>query len=290
LITIKNVSDCTFKEVQDAWNNGFEGYSLDVTITMERLLQSMVIEGKYPDTSFIAFQNGQPVGLVLNAIREVGGKKIAWNGGTGVSQSHRGQGVGEELIGKSIDLYTSSGVEVAYLESIADNKPAIKLYEKMGYTIFDYLSFLEADTLLGTFQYKDETYHVESTHWSNIKKLPFYQEEVPWQNRFENVQGAEGIIIYKNGNPVSYSLTKQVFNATGEVIAIILYQLGLDESAAGLEDLTLYTLNQIFKPDQLSCKRIVSNFSKSRDKVYSLLIENGFKATVQQVHMKKQIS
>jgi GNAT superfamily N-acetyltransferase len=291
LVTIKKASDCTFKEVRDAWNKGFEGYSIDVTITMERLLHSMVTEGKYPDTSLIAFDNDQPVGLVLNAIREIDGKKIAWNGGTGVAVSHRGQGIGEELIGKSIELYKVNGVDAAYLESIANNEPAIKLYEKMGYTIFDHLSFLEANTLLPeSFNYKGEHYHLESTHFSNIKKLPFYQEEnIPWQNRFENVQGGEGSIVYKNGEPVSYSLTKQAYNASGEVIAIILYQIGLDDSIDELEDLMLYTLDQIFKPKQFSCKRVISNFPKSQEEVYSLLVDNGFKPTVQQVHMKKII-
>ena len=40
-------------------------------------------EGLSPRLSVVAFKNNEPVGIVKNGIREIDGKKVAWNCGTG---------------------------------------------------------------------------------------------------------------------------------------------------------------------------------------------------------------
>lgn len=62
----------------------------------------------------------------------------------GVSYTSRGKGVGKLLLREALRLAEESGVlEIIYLMVRADNIPAIRLYEEMG---FDHLAILKNDT------------------------------------------------------------------------------------------------------------------------------------------------
>ncbi len=55
------------------------------------------MEGLSAELSIIAFQDEQPVGIALSGLRTIDGKKVAWNGGTGVAVPLRSQGVDGNL-------------------------------------------------------------------------------------------------------------------------------------------------------------------------------------------------
>lgn len=57
----------------------------------------------------------------------------------GVTPEHRGLGLGTQLIYRTLAGFRSVGLQHAYLEVTADNEPAIRLYERLG--------FLRAKTL-----------------------------------------------------------------------------------------------------------------------------------------------
>ncbi|MBB6454101.1 GNAT superfamily N-acetyltransferase [Salirhabdus euzebyi] len=285
-IDIKKMSNCTFEEVLVAWNKGFEGYHVDVTLTEEKLLTNMVREGKYPNTSYVAFQAGEPIGILLNAIKPINGQTIAWNGGTGIAKNARGHGIGQLLVETALKLYEEKGVNTAYLEAISNNDKAIKLYEKMGYDVIDRLSFLEANELTEDFSYTNE-YEIKEYHSSNMEKLPFYDGEVPWQCRFENVEGAMSCVVFKDGKPVSYFLKKTAVNGKGELVATVLYQMGIDHNHAEVNDIISFTLHNIFGPKSLNSNRLAINFPHKNKMVLEYLLSHGFETKLEQVHMKK---
>ncbi len=53
--------------------------------------------------------------------------------GISVVKSHWGQGVGSALLAKIIDYARQNGIEIIDLNVRADNKRAIRLYEKIGF-------------------------------------------------------------------------------------------------------------------------------------------------------------
>ncbi|TGV13074.1 GNAT family N-acetyltransferase, partial [Mesorhizobium sp. M00.F.Ca.ET.186.01.1.1] len=141
MITIKRMSDCTFAEVTKAWNRGFEGYFVSIVMTEEMLVQRLGNEGYVMGLSVVAFDGEEPIGLVASGLRTIGGKKVAWNGGTGVATEYRRQGVGRQLIDATLELYKEAGVQVATLEAMSQNSKAIALYEQKGYEVVDRLLF-----------------------------------------------------------------------------------------------------------------------------------------------------
>src|SRR5215470_18766909 len=97
--TIKLLSDCSFDQAVRIWNLGFQGYRVDMTVSLESYLARLHDELISLECSFVAFVLDEPVGFLLNGVRvETTGRKLAWNGGTGVSPQFRRTGVGRLLM------------------------------------------------------------------------------------------------------------------------------------------------------------------------------------------------
>src|SRR6185295_9393834 len=116
MLEFRRMSTCSFQTAVEVWNEGFQGYAIDLTLSLDSFLSRLTANGISPDHSFVAFNEGAPVGFVLTALRTEGDLKLAWNGGTGVIPAMRGKGVGKALIDAAIELYETELVDVALLE------------------------------------------------------------------------------------------------------------------------------------------------------------------------------
>src|SRR6185312_12789886 len=142
-LEIRRLNTCTFDEALQIWNGGFEGYFVNMTLSLDAYIARFQNDNLSAKHSLVVFSEGKPAGFLLNGIRANEGRRVAWNGGTGVSREFRGQGLGKVLVKAALNLYAEEGVEVATLEALSTNDTAIALYEKCGYQIVDRLVFLE---------------------------------------------------------------------------------------------------------------------------------------------------
>jgi ribosomal protein S18 acetylase RimI-like enzyme len=127
-VLIKKLTECSLNDILHAWNNGFQGYDVNVSMNMKQLLSRMDIQNLSPEHSFLAFDEQKPIGIVLNGLRKTKtGKIIAWNGGTAVVPEYMHQGIGRMLIEASIAMYKKENVHIATLEALSQNKKAIQL-------------------------------------------------------------------------------------------------------------------------------------------------------------------
>ncbi|MFF2793276.1 GNAT family N-acetyltransferase [Lysinibacillus xylanilyticus] len=279
---IKTVSQCTLEEILKAWNKGFEGYFVRIEMNEEMFLKRLVGEGLSPELSIVAFDHNNPVGIVLNGFRRMDGKKTSWNGGTGISPDYRGKGVSRALMEETIAIYERENVEVATLEAIKENKVAIALYEKYGYTITNQLLFLSGEYEVNV--EKQAAIHVETIRPEQLPHLSFYQEDVPWQCSWQsNKQGEAKIFYNENNEAVGYMLYRIVWNQAGEIDSIVLYQLELLENGT-VEQIPHF----IASITNHIVKLATVNFSASNPAT-SYLIENGLEVKTEQVQMKKNM-
>src|SRR6476619_534811 len=130
MLEIRRMNTCSFQTALEVWNAGFHGYFVDLTVPLEQFLQRLIYENVSLEHSLVAFDDGRPVGFLLNAFRSSGGKKIACNAGTGVVPDMRGKGVGNALVAATIEVYRNESVDVALLEVIQANHSAIAVYKK----------------------------------------------------------------------------------------------------------------------------------------------------------------
>lgn len=290
MLEIKRLSECTIDEGVKAWNVGFEGYYFDATTTPENFVNRLVLEGLSPRLSIVAFKNNEPVGIVKNGIREIDGKKVAWNGGTGVSSSHRKFGIGKALMEATLDIYREEGVHTATLEAIADNQKAISLYEKIGYKTIDQLEHLELKDAL-EINVPESVFLVEKTVPQKIKFVSFYKSMNPWQTQWQSARDSEAIIIKDptDDSIVSYAYYRQNFNPEGTPIGTVLFQCEANPEREDAEKILRFTLSQVFGTYS-DMRRIVPNIPIQASRLtYSLLNDLGFSPIAKQVYMVKEM-
>jgi len=281
MMNIKTVSQCTFEEVLRAWNKGFEGYFVPIDMSTEMFLQRLVGEGLSAEHSIVVFDHDEPIGIVMNGFRIINGKKVAWNGGTGISPFYRGKGVSRLLMEETLAIYERENVEIAVLEAIKENSVAIALYEKYGYAITDQLQFLSGEYAARVEQ--TSAIRAEIIRPEQLPHVPFYQEDVPWQCSWHSVKQGEARVFYNEANDVlGYMLYKTVWGKQGELERVILYQLEvLDVSNVKLLPHFLASLTA----QKVNISAV--NFLASNPAT-SYLVANGLKVTTEQVQMKKQ--
>ncbi|ANB61584.1 GNAT family N-acetyltransferase [Anoxybacteroides amylolyticum] len=290
MLQIKRLAECTLEEAVRAWNAGFEGYYFPIQLTIESFLHRLVGEGLSPSLSIIAFHHDEPVGIMLNGIRECQGITMAWNGGTGVAPSFRKTGVGTELMKTTLDIYEQAGVDFATLEAISENERAIALYKKFGYEIVDeleYLQFQEAvPRLLDT-----ETFQVETTVPQQVSHLPFYKGLHPWQTQWQSAKDGEALLVKdEQGDDIGYAYYRRVFDGAGKHEKTILFQCEAHPARDDAELILRLLLTKIFSDFSDKVVKVVPNVPITHSSAtYSLLKEIGFQLMVKQVWMRKQI-
>lgn len=294
VITIKRMIDCTFAEVTKAWNRGFEGYFVPVTMTEETLVQRLGAEGYSLSLSVVAFDGQEPIGLVASGLRTVNGRQLAWNGGTGVATAYRRQGIGRRLMQATLDNYREAGVDIATLEAISQNDKAIALYQQLGYDLVDRLLFwqrtegLSADAFGVT---SDSPYRVRRILTQQVAGISFYQADVPWQNQWQSLRDGEALLVEDGQEqPVGYALFKRMVDETGKVAAIVLRQCVAKPGHPDAERILAVALTHVYAPYTLECRRSTFNLPASQEKLLRILERAGFGPSgTEQVYMIKKM-
>ncbi|HYK71867.1 MAG TPA: GNAT family N-acetyltransferase [Pseudoneobacillus sp.] len=292
MIEIKRLEECTIEEGVKAWNVGFEGYYFDATTTSENFITRVVTEGLSPRLSIVAFKDKEPVGIVKNGVRLVNGKKVAWNGGTGVASQLRKQGIGHILMEETLRIYREEGVDVATLEAISDNERAIALYQKIGFEVVDNLVHLE---LKGSFTLKEvpsyQDYRIERAVAQQIGTLSFYKGMNPWQTHWQAAKEGEAILVKgMEGTEIGYAYYKRSFDPQGKHIGTTLFQCEADPNRKDAESIIHFLLQHLFNSFQEDIRRVIPNLPKTKSSLtYKVLDQLGFKPIASQVYMTKDM-
>ncbi|HXD30523.1 MAG TPA: GNAT family N-acetyltransferase [Pyrinomonadaceae bacterium] len=286
---IKLLSECSLADALLAWNEGFKGYFVDMTMSLDDYVSRLHYLFVSPELSLIAFHAGRPVGFLLNGIRVNNGKTVAWNGGTGVSPDLRGAGIGKALVQAALELYRKKEVEVATLEAVSTNERAINLYKSLGYEVVDRLIFLQRDGEVD-FPKATQGYSVRASTPHEVGVLDFYDESTPWQTQWQTLTRNNGealIVSASDGVEVGYALYRKQLDAQGSLIGIAMHQcrvragLGVDEAEA----VAICALRQVYSPLEVDCHRTTNNFSSSQARILGILESAGFTTFIEQAHM-----
>ncbi|SOC15469.1 ribosomal protein S18 acetylase RimI-like enzyme [Ureibacillus xyleni] len=231
---IKTIDKCTLVDILSIWNEGFSNYFVPVHMDVNSFLKRLANEDIDASSSFVAEEDGQLQGILLNGFYEHNGEILAWNGGTAVHPNARRKGVGRMLLQKSLVEYKARGVKRASLEAIKENTGAILLYEEFGYKIKDELIYFKGHID------KQASIDVEFINPKLLPKLSIYNEDVPWQCRLQSNFSAQAAIFFdQSKNPIGYALFKQTGDETTNIIQLELTEtVTQDEFLAMLASLT----------------------------------------------------
>lgn len=286
---IKRLSQCTLEEALTAWNKGFEGYIVPIKMDLQAFVNRMISEGLSPDKSIVVFMNGEPCGIIMNGFRENNGRKIAWNGGTGIAPEFRGKGLSAAMMEEVLNIYKAEKAHTAVLEAIEENERAIKLYKKAGYVITDHLLYLykklnhKEPGLL-----KENYFSIKRLYPEQLQSLSIYDSKAAWQCQWQSAKhGEAAVLISEDGKEEGYILYKRILEAGGRTDRIFIYQLKFNNEN-DYEKMTESILGHLFLDGDDSIDFTAVNISVS-DPVSKALLKMGFEKKIGQVMMEKPL-
>lgn len=131
---LQSLSSVSLTELTQAFNKAFSDYFVPLQLSEEAMavkLRSESIDLRY---SIGAFEDNQLKGFILHGIDTWSGRRAVYNAGTGVVPACRGKGLTRQLYATIVPQLKAEGMVEHQLEVIEQNAPAIRVYEKVGFT------------------------------------------------------------------------------------------------------------------------------------------------------------
>lgn len=132
---IKNLKDTPFADVIAALSESFSDYLVPLPSEVAYWENRFKAARVDFELSFGMFDKEKLVGFIINGIDHIAGVKTAFNTGTGVTKSARGQGVTDKLYQYALPIFKDQGIQRCSLEVIEKNDRAIHVYERIGFSI-----------------------------------------------------------------------------------------------------------------------------------------------------------
>ncbi len=141
MITIKQLTNTTVKEIHQAFAKAFADYEEPFDLTIEQLKYMIERRGFKAELSFGAFAGDELIGFTLNGIGILNNELTAYDTGTGITKAYRKQGIATRLFEESLPVLKQNHVTQYLLEVIKTNIKAFELYKKADFEVlreFDY--------------------------------------------------------------------------------------------------------------------------------------------------------
>lgn len=286
-LIFKKMSNMKFEEAHELFNKGFEGYMIPMNLNIDQFVDRFGTDGLSAELSVVAFHDNSPIGFVLQGIKEEGGLTISWNGGTGIIPEYRGKQIGFQLIMEAEKLLLEKEVDIATLEALTENIPAIRLYEKSGYHIADQLLFLSGPGPLVEKLPELDNYELERIPAFQTIGTNIFPSLVPWQTAASNVSkvGGEVVVLKKDGAIKGACLLRKRGVYGEKPTGITLFQLAPYEC---IEEVVLLLAHAL--EFDMDLTRSTYNFSEGNGEIVGALLCSGFEETqISQVFMTKKL-
>lgn len=129
---LNNVKD---KDIIDCINSAFADYAIPIHLTEDKLIEFFQESGIDRSISFAVYFQENIIGLILNSPCSINNEKNIFLAGTGVVPEHRKKGFFTNLYKFNEQELYKNKYQKYYLEVLQQNKNAINLYQKNGFTI-----------------------------------------------------------------------------------------------------------------------------------------------------------
>ncbi|MCZ8521243.1 MULTISPECIES: GNAT family N-acetyltransferase [Paenibacillus] len=297
-VEIRRLADCTLNDAVQAWNQGFSDYYIDIPMTASLFTRVKYgIEDIHPDHSFLAYVGGVPVGLLLNGIRSIRGRKVVWNGGTAVAPGFRRLGVGRELMTRTLEEYRALRVDSAQLEAVSQNERAIALYKQFGYrtveTLHVYGGEVAEDGGRSTEKRPREAsanragaYVLRPASPREAAEMAFHPDPVPWQMQWGSAKEGQAVIAEDpgTGRTAGYLLYRNAYNEEGKLAATSILQCCTDGGRQDTQEILQVLLRSVLSVG--GARRVTANaVPDTQPHLMKALDSLGLQRKMQQVHM-----
>lgn len=213
---VKNLENIDLEKLVAVINLSFSDYIVPLQLNLEILKAKIKAEDIKMELSMGVFDGDEMLGCMLHGLRDTEEGLTVYNGATGVIPSHRGKGLVRKMYEHLLPELKKLEVKHMVLEVIAGNHPAIKAYERMGYTVLRTL-----DCYRGTIQVKNnkpvsKLKEINAVEWTEL--MSFWDTKPSWQNAVQSLENSKEncrfVAAYRDDLLVGYT----VFNPTSRKI------------------------------------------------------------------------
>lgn len=294
-MSFRSLNECSIRDMTALWNAGFEHYVSNMSRTPFQMAMRLGRYHIHPELSVAAYIDGEPAGFVMIGWREIGGKKLAWNGGTGVASAFRGRGLSKPLLSEAVRRVRAAGADRLSLEVRTDNDRAIAAYRSQGFVAVDRVVHWSCKDFERTpFQHKlEEGLALLCDVPSRVAHLPFYNSErCSWTTEWFNLESAQSMLaIDRFGKVVAYALFQEEQSPTnGAANTIRLFHCEADPGHANRSGLIRAMLAELWKPCALGVARRVQYARASNAELTEALEEAGFVRTQEEYLMHLELA
>ncbi len=175
----KTLANVEIDELLAVFNLSFSDYIVPFHLTKEVLASKINAEKLDMNISVGVFEEGKLVSFILQSEKQENGKKIIYNGGTGVVPESRGKGLVRKMYDFIIPVLKERGADVLLLEVIQGNTAAIRAYENLGFTIMRKLLCFKGNINSGLENSMITIKEMKDLQWENLRT--FWDIEPSWQ-------------------------------------------------------------------------------------------------------------
>lgn len=209
---ITTLEGIPLSEITECFNEAFSDYFIKFNVTELYLQQRWKGAGVDFSLSTGVLDNEKLVGFIVNGVRDCNGLKTAFNTGTGVIPSHRGNGLTEKMYQFLLPRFNENGIQSLSLEVIQENAKAIHLYEKVGLKIKRGLNCYSGEIKVEKPNSTQDLVfkRLELPQWDMFKSL--YDFEPAWDNINISIKTCEELFSFygveKNSRVIAFAIVK----------------------------------------------------------------------------------
>lgn len=177
---IKTLEKTDTKDIVNTFNQSFSDYFIPFELNQEQLTSKMIADKTDLELSVGVFEQGDLVAFILHGFDVRNSQKLIYNGGTGVIPEKRGFGLTKQMYQFILPILTKKGINKLLLEVIAQNTPAIKSYQQVGFkTIREVICYKGKAEITQTNQ-ELVIQELKSYNWDLMES--FWEITPTWQN------------------------------------------------------------------------------------------------------------
>lgn len=285
---LKYLTGVSLELIQECLQESFLDYPLDLSyMTVEVMRHRNLLCRNSPECSVGAFDKGKMIGFLNVGVDELNGELVGFDGGTGVVKAYRGQGLAGKMLEKSVKALKVKGAKKFKLEVLQSNKPAIRAYEKEGFSILHNYKCYG----ISISDYRRKEYDLEGVSIKQIscKELEenwhFIKYPVSWEQMLAGLKLVENEIIinaaYKENECIGFVVYSPALCwITG---------VGVKQNSVNETTLLDYLIGDLFEKINPVKPMVSVNNILEEDRLNGILLDLGFKNTFDQYEMFSQL-
>ena len=276
---IKALNTLPFNSIVDCFDKSFADYFVDINLPASFWKKRWQSDQVDFSLSFGMFDEEQLIGFILSGIGFHEGKKTAFNAGTGVIPSHRGQRIVRQLYDHCLPIFQKKGIENCVLEVIQENDKAIRAYQSVGFEIIkSYQCFSGALKIKSIHKIPVSFQNIKTPNWGKYISLNPYGHS--WGNSKTSIEIASDYDYWEMKHKAELIGYFIVHPISGTIAQLEIKNQNWSEHGA-------FLFNKIAS---IQPKVKINNLNKKDKAKIKYLQSMGLKNTIDQYEMKLKIT